>query len=244
MKRVFLIVLDSVGIGEMPDAAEYHDEGSNTLLAASRSPYFSMPNMRSLGYFNIDGVHIGGKEANPKGAFARLTEVSKGKDTTIGHWEIAGVISSHPLPTFPNGFPQEIIEEFEQKTGRGVLCNRPYSGTDVIRDYGKEHMETGKLIVYTSADSVFQVAAHEEVVPIEELYRDCQIARNMLTGKNGVGRVIARPFIGEPGNFTRTAGRHDFSLEPPAVTMLDQLTESGKTVLSVGKIIDLSLIHI
>lgn len=139
--------------------------------------------MRSLGYFNIDGVHIGGKEANPKGAFARLTEVSKGKDTTIGHWEIAGVISSHPLPTFPNGFPQEIIEEFEQKTGRGVLCNSPYSGTDVIRDYGKEHMETGKLIVYTSADSVFQVAAHEEVVPIEELYRDCQIARNMLTGK-------------------------------------------------------------
>ena len=239
MKRVFLIVLDSVGIGVMPDAAEYHDEGSNTLLAASRSPYFSMPNMRSLGYFNIDGVHIGGKEANPKGAFARLTEVSKGKDTTIGHWEIAGVISSHPLPTFPNGFPQEIIEEFEQKTGRGVLCNRPYSGTDVIRDYGKEHMETGKLIVYTSADSVFQVAAHEEVVPIEELYRDCQIARNMLTGKNGVGRVIARPFIGEPGNFTRTAGRHDFSLEPPAVTMLDQLTESGKTVLSVGKIIDI-----
>ena len=239
MKRVFLIVLDSVGIGEMPDAAEYHDEGSNTLLAASRSPYFSMPNMRTLGYFNIDGVHIGEKEANPKGAFARLTEVSKGKDTTIGHWEIAGVISSHPLPTFPNGFPQEIIEEFEQKTGRGVLCNRPYSGTDVIRDYGKEHMETGKLIVYTSADSVFQVAAHEEVVPIEELYRDCQIARKMLTGKNGVGRVIARPFIGEPGNFTRTAGRHDFSLEPPAVTMLDQLTESGKTVLSVGKIIDI-----
>lgn len=239
MKRVFLIVLDSVGIGEMPDAAEYHDEGSNTLLAASRSPYFSMPNMRALGYFNIDGVHIGEKEANPKGAFARLTEVSKGKDTTIGHWEIAGVISSHPLPTFPNGFPLEIIEEFEQKTGRGVLCNRPYSGTDVIRDYGKEHMETGKLIVYTSADSVFQVAAHEEVVPIEELYRDCQIARKMLTGKTGVGRVIARPFIGEPGNFTRTAGRHDFSLKPPAVTMLDQLTESGKTVLSVGKIIDI-----
>lgn len=201
----------------MPDAAEYHDEGSNTLLAASRSPYFSMPNMRSLGYFNIDGVHIGGKEANPKGAFARLTEVSKGKDTTIGHWEIAGVISSHPLPTFPNGFPQEIIEEFEQKTGRGVLCNRPYSGTDVIRDYGKEHMETGKLIVYTSADSVFQVAAHEEVVPIEELYRDCQIARNMLTGKTeweessqdrlSENRGIL-PVLQEDMTFLRTAGSY------------------------------------
>ena len=239
MKRIFLIVLDSVGIGELPDAADYHDEGSNTLLAASKSSYFSMPNMRKLGYFNIDGVNIGEKETHPTGAFARLAEVSKGKDTTIGHWEIAGVISNHPLPTFPDGFPEEILEPFCKATGRGVLCNRPYSGTEVIKEYGPEHEKTGALIVYTSADSVFQIAAHEDVVPVETLYEYCEMARKLLTGKYGVGRVIARPFVGEKGNYTRTSRRHDFSLEPPAKTCLDLLQESGYSVLSVGKIVDI-----
>lgn len=240
MKRVFLIVLDSVGIGEMPDAAEYGDAGSNTLKAASKSPYFSMPNMRKLGYFNIDGVDIGEKEKQPLGSFARMTEVSKGKDTTIGHWEIAGVVSNSPLPTFPNGFPKELLEQFSAKTGRGILCNKPYSGTDVIRDYGAEHVKTGDLIVYTSADSVFQVAAHEDVVPVETLYEYCKIARDMLRGeKYGVGRVIARPFTGTEGQFERTVRRHDFSLEPPKTTMLDQLSSAGYDVLSVGKIIDI-----
>ncbi len=239
MKRVFLIVLDSVGIGEMPDAADYGDEGSNTVRAAATSSYFSMPNMKKLGFFNIDGVDICGREEHPTAAVARMTEVSKGKDTTIGHWEIAGVISPQPLPTYPDGFPGEILDEFSRRTGRGVLCNRPYSGTDVIRDYGEEHMKTGDLIVYTSADSVFQVAAHEEIVPVETLYEYCRIARGILTGEHGVGRVIARPFAGEPGSFRRTANRHDFSLEPPKKTMLDQLSGAGFDVLSVGKIIDI-----
>lgn len=239
MKRVFLIVLDSVGIGEMPDAAEYHDEGSNTLKAASSSEFFHMLNMKKLGLFNIDGVEIGEKETAPAGAFARMTEQSKGKDTTIGHWEIAGLVSRRPLPTYPKGFPKEITEEFSRRTGRGVLCNRPYSGTEVIKDYGAEHMKTGDLIVYTSADSVFQVAAHESVVPVEELYRYCEIAREMLQGEHGVGRVIARPFIGEDGNFTRTTNRHDFSLQPPQTTMLDQLKEEGLDVIGVGKINDI-----
>lgn len=239
MKRVFLIVLDSVGIGEMPDAAEYGDAGSNTIKAASSSPYFSMPQMRKLGFFNIDGVNIGAKEPDPAASFARMTEVSKGKDTTIGHWEIAGVISPTPLPVYPHGFPQEILDEFSAKTGRGVLCNLPYSGTEVIRDYGEEHKKTGKLIVYTSADSVFQVAAHEDIVPVETLYKYCEIAREMLCGEHGVGRVIARPFTGEAGDFKRTSRRHDFSLQPPKITMLDQLKEEGFDVLSVGKIIDI-----
>ena len=239
MKRVFLIVLDSVGIGEMPDAAEYGDAGSNTLRAAAGSPYFSMPNMAKLGFFNIDGVNVGEKAERPAAAFARMAEQSKGKDTTIGHWEIAGLISRRPLPTYPNGFPQDVITEFEKRTGRGVLCNRPYSGTEVIKDYGSQHIKTGDLIVYTSADSVFQVAAHEDVVPVETLYAYCRTARELLTGEHGVGRVIARPFTGTPGNFTRTAGRHDFSLKPPGVTMLDELSGNGFDVLSVGKIIDI-----
>ena len=239
MKRIFLIVLDSVGIGEMPDAAAFGDEGSNTLRAAAESKYFSMPNMRKLGLFNIDGVAIGEKEPQPQGAFARMAESSMGKDTTIGHWEIAGVISKAPLPTYPNGFPESILKEFSERTGRGILCNKPYSGTEVIKDYGKEHMRTGDLIVYTSADSVFQVAAHEAVVPVEQLYEYCQMARKILAGEHGVGRVIARPFAGEPGAFVRTAGRHDFSLEPPAVTMLDQLRGNGYEVLGVGKINDI-----
>ena len=239
MKRVFLIVLDSVGIGEMPDAADYNDEGSNTLLAASKSSFFAMPNMAKLGYFNIDGVHIGTKEEHPAAAYARLKEVSKGKDTTIGHWEIAGVVSKQPLPTFPNGFPKELLDEFSKETGRGILCNLPYSGTEVIKDYGSEHVRTGKLIVYTSADSVFQVAAHEDVVPVEMLYEYCEKARKLLVGKYGVGRVIARPFTGKEGSYVRTSRRHDFSLEPPAVTMLDELQEAGYSVLAVGKIVDI-----
>ena len=238
MKRVFLIVLDSVGIGEEPDAAEYGDVGSNTIKACSRSPYFSMPNMRKLGFFNIDGMDIGEKEPHPTAAFARMQEQSKGKDTTIGHWEIAGHISPKPMPTYPNGFPQDVIDAFSKAVGRGVLCNKPYSGTEGIKDYGEEHMKTGKLIVYTSADSVFQIAAHEDIVPVEELYRYCKIAREILQGEHGVGRVIARPFIGTPGNFTRTPRRHDFSLVPP-LTMLNQLQEAGKEVLSVGKIKDI-----
>ena len=239
MKRVFLIVLDSVGIGAMEDAADFGDEGSNTLKSASASSYFSMPNMRKLGLFNIDGVDIGEKEAEPLGAFGRMTEASKGKDTTIGHWEIAGVISPNPLPTYPEGFPKELLDEFSAKTGRGIICNLPYSGTEVIADYGEEHMKTGDLIVYTSADSVFQIAAHEDIVPVETLYEYCRIARELLTGEHGVGRVIARPFEGEPGNFKRTARRHDYSLEPPKITMLDQLKDAGYEVLGVGKIFDI-----
>lgn len=239
MKRAFLIVLDSVGIGAMPDAAEYGDAGSNTIRSAASSPYFQMKNMAKLGFFNIDGVSVGEAIEIPLGAFARVAESSKGKDTTIGHWEIAGVISKAPLPTYPNGFPEEVLSVFREKTGRGVLCNLPYSGTEVIKDYGKQHMETGDLIVYTSADSVFQIAAHEEIVPVEELYRYCEIARELLVGTHGVGRVIARPFVGEVGNFTRTAKRHDYSLQPPKVTMLDQLKAAGKEVLGVGKIYDI-----
>ena len=221
MKRIFLIVLDSVGIGALPDASDYGDAGCNTLLSASKSPYFNgMPNMRKLGLFNIDGVNIGEKESECSGAYCRLMEKSKGKDTTIGHWEIAGIISESPLPTYPNGFPKEIINEFSARTGRRVLCNLPYSGTEVIKQYGKQHMESGDLIVYTSADSVFQIAAHEDIVPVETLYEYCRIAREILTGKHGVGRVIARPFIGEEGNFTRTSNRHDFSLVPPAVIII------------------------
>lgn len=239
MKRVFLIVLDSVGIGEMPDAAEYGDEGSNTILAASKSPYFSMPNMKKMGYFNIDGVHVYDREQSPLASYARMAESSKGKDTTIGHWEIAGVISKSPLPTYPNGFPEEIIDEFSKRTGRGVLCNRPYSGTEVIKDYGDEHCKSGNLIVYTSADSVFQIAAHEEVIPVEQLYEYCKIARELLVGEHGVGRVIARPFIGKDGDYKRTSNRHDFSLQPPQITMLDQLKENGFDTLAVGKINDI-----
>ena len=238
MKRVFLIVLDSVGIGEMPDADEYGDAGSNTIAAAASSPSFSMPNMQKLGFFNIDGVDCREGSAAPAGAFARLTERSKGKDTTIGHWEIAGLVSEQPLPTFPDGFPKELLDEFEKETGRKVLCNKPYSGTEVIKDFGEEHRKTGALIVYTSADSVFQIAAHEEIVPIEELYRYCEIARRLCTGKFGVGRVIARPFEGEYP-FSRTSRRHDYSLDPPKATMLNYISGAGKEVLAVGKINDI-----
>ena len=239
MKRVFLIVLDSVGIGAMDDAAEFGDAGTNTLRSASEGSCFHMPNMEQLGLFNIDGIDWKKGVENPKAVYGRMREASRGKDTTIGHWEIAGLISKKPLPVYPNGFPKEILDEFSRMTGRGVLCNKPYSGTEVIKDYGDEHVLTGKLIVYTSADSVFQIAAHEEVVPVETLYEYCRMARQLLTGEHSVGRVIARPFIGKDGNYQRTPKRHDFSLEPPGETMLDAIKGAGKEVIGVGKIKDI-----
>ncbi|MCD8148068.1 MAG: phosphopentomutase [Clostridiales bacterium] len=286
MKRVFLIVLDSFGVGEMPDAAEYGDGGSNTLRTVAQNPYFAVPHMARLGLFHLDGVAgepwsrklsdttdglnrenlsasgeaVGRRNAAETGtnhynhaemselhgglgpligSFARMTERSAGKDTTTGHWEIAGLVSEKPMPVFPHGFPPEVIEKFEKLTGRHALCNLPYSGTKVIEDYGREHLATGDLIVYTSADSVFQIAAHEDIIPVEQLYQYCEMAREMLVGEYGVGRVIARPFVGEPGSFTRTSRRHDFSLLPPKDTMLDQLKEQGLDVIGVGKINDI-----
>jgi len=236
--RVFLIVLDSVGIGALPDAAAFGDAGSNTLKSCSESAAFSLPNLGKLGLFNIDGVTCGEPSDAPQAAFARLSERSNGKDTTVGHWEMAGVVSEQPLPVFPDGFPEDFLKRFSEAVGYGVLCNRPYSGTKVLEDYGEEHLKTGKLIVYTSADSVFQIAAHEDLVPVPELYKICETAREMLTGELAVGRVIARPFVGEAGSFTRTANRHDYSLSAPGETVLDSLEAKGKTVYSVGKIVD------
>ena len=253
MGRVFLTVIDSFGIGELPDAADYGDAGTNTLRSCMGNTNFNFDNMAKLGFFQIDGVRDNAAswfhdsnhperlnlDGEIKASVARLKEKSKGKDTTIGHWEIAGVVSKNPLPTYPNGFPKEVLDEFSRRTGRGVLCNKTYSGTVVINDYGDEHLKTGDLIVYTSADSVFQIAAHEEKVPLEELYKDCRIAREILQGEHGVGRVIARPFIGTSGNYTRTSNRHDFSLEPTGTTMLDVLKDAGKDVLAIGKINDI-----
>ena len=239
VQRVFVIVLDSYGIGHAPDAAAFGDEGANTLATIRKSKEYHTPNLERLGLFCIDGVEPAANQPPVLGAFGRLTEASQGKDTTIGHWEIAGIISENPLPVYPDGFPAEVLDALTEATGRGILCNLPYSGTEVIRDYGDEHLRTGDLIVYTSADSVFQIAAHEDKVPVEELYRYCETARGMLQGKHGVGRVIARPFTGESGHFVRTSGRHDFSLLPPSVTMLDQLCAEGKSVVSIGKIRDI-----
>ena len=240
MKRVFLIVLDSFGIGAMPDAQSFGDVNVNTLAACATSAHLHIPNMIAVGLGNIDGVTCLPKVEKTTGAFARLKEASMGKDTTIGHWEIAGVVSPEPLPTYPEGFPQDVLDAFEAATGRGCLCNLPYSGTDVIRDYGEEQMKTGKWIIYTSADSVFQVAANEELIPLEELYDACHKARNILRGKHGVGRVIARPFVGNASdNFKRTSNRHDYSLEPPKETMLDAIKASGKASIGVGKIHDI-----
>ena len=242
-KRAVVIVMDSFGIGEAPDAAKFGDAGTNTLRSCTKSPFFRAPNLAKIGLFRIDGAesaaHLPEQDIVPTGTYARLREMSMGKDTTIGHWEIAGLVSPSPLPTYPNGFPEEVIREFEEKCGRKVLCNLPYSGTKVINDYGDEHVRTGSLIVYTSADSVFQIAAHEEVVPLEELYDICKKARAMLKGPHGVGRVIARPFIGTSGNYTRTSHRHDFSLDPPADTMLDILSANGRDVIGIGKIHDI-----
>lgn len=237
-KRVFLIVLDSFGVGELPDAAKYGDEGSNTIAACYNTGKMNTPNMAKMGLFQIPGVTCGTPTDHPIASYGRCAERSAGKDTTTGHWEIAGLISETPMPTYPNGFPEEILREFESKTGRKALCNKPYSGTDVIRDYGEEHVKTGDWIVYTSADSVFQIAAHEDVVPLEELYHGCQVARNILQGEHGVGRVIARPFTGEHP-FTRTASRRDFSLLPPQDTVLDKMMQKRLATLGVGKISDI-----
>ena len=240
MKRVILIVLDSVGCGAAPDAAAFGDEGCHTLRSVATSPKFDMKNMSEMGYFNIEGMELDNlKVASPSGSFARLRELSNGKDTTTGHWELAGIVSKNPMPTYPHGFPAEVMDEFERRTGRKWLCNLPYSGTQVIEDYGREHMETGALIVYTSADSVFQIAAHEDIVPVDELYRYCSIARDMLRGEHAVGRVIARPFVGQPGGFSRTVRRHDYSLEPTGRTMMDVLKDAGRDVLAVGKTNDI-----
>ena len=239
-KRVFLIVLDSCGCGEMPDSADFGDAGSNTLRACTASSRLDIPTLSKMGIFNIDSVDCGTPVPAPTAAYGRMAEKSRGKDTTIGHWELAGLISPHPLPTFPDGFPADFIQAFEKKTGRKVLCNKPYSGTEVIRDYGREQKETGGLICYTSADSVFQIAANEADIPPEELYRICETAREMLTGPElGVGRVIARPYTGEYPNYVRTSNRHDFSLLPPAPTLLDELKQAGLATIGVGKIYDI-----
>lgn len=239
MKRVFLLILDSCGIGALPDANHFGDEGCNTLRRIAASPDFSADTLCRLGLGNIDGVEYLDPAVAPLAAFARLAERSMGKDTIIGHWEIAGLVSPRALPTYPNGFPLDVIDAFKAATGRGVLCNKPYSGTEVIRDYGAEHVATGNLIVYTSADSVFQIAAHESVVPLEQLYEYCRLARELLQGEHAVGRVIARPFVGEAPDFTRTANRRDFSLAPSGPTLLDAVSRAGKTVFAVGKITDI-----
>lgn len=247
-KRVFLIVLDSFGIGGAPDAADFGDEGSNTLAAVLSYSDRPFPNLEKMGLLAIDGEddprisdYLSKQRTilSPVGSYARVRELSAGKDSTIGHWEIAGVISGKPLPTYPEGFPEDIIKSLSKATGRGILCNKPYSGTAVINDYGEEHMKTGKLIVYTSADSVLQIAAHEDIVPIAELYDICSKARAIMTGENAVGRVIARPFTGTPGSFERTPRRHDYSIDAPSTTMLDILKAEGLDVISVGKINDL-----
>ncbi len=239
-KRIFLIVLDSFGIGELPDAADFSDEGSHTLRALQRSGTLNCPNLERLGLFNIECCEYENYKAveAPLAEFGRMAELSRGKDTTTGHWEIAGIVSQKPLPTYPSGFPDSLIAEFEKRCGSGVLCNKPYSGTEVIKDFGEEHLRTGKLIVYTSADSVFQIAAHESIVPLGKLYEYCEIARELLCGEHGVGRVIARPFGGEYP-FKRLSGRHDYSLMPPSETMLDKLNSAGFETISVGKINDI-----
>ena len=241
MKRIFLIVLDSCGIGEEPDAAEFGDVGSNTLRACAASPEFDMRNLIAYGLGDLDGVDYLPKAAQPKAALARLQERSRGKDTTIGHWEIAGIVSEKPLPTYPNGFPEDVLRPFREQTGRGVLCNKPYSGTEVIKDYGEEHLKTGDLIVYTSGDSVLQIAAHEDVIPLDELYRICEYARTLINGpKITMGRVIARPYVGTcKEDFQRTANRHDYGFMPTGPTALTMLQDAGYDVISVGKTWDL-----
>ncbi len=243
MKRVFLIVADSLGVGAAPDADKFYngngtDAGSDTFGSLLKHNGFHSQFLYKLGIGNIDGVAYGKADA-PIAAFGRMQEASAGKDTVTGHWEICGIYTDKPMPTFPNGFPEKLLEEFGRKIGRGWLCNKPYSGTEVILDYGREHIETGKLIVYTSSDSVFQIAAHEDIVPVEELYKYCEIAREMLCGEYSVGRVIARPFVGEYPDYTRTSNRHDYALEPPKKTLCDVLKENALDVIGVGKIGDI-----
>ena len=244
IKRVFLIVLDSFGIGAAPDAAEFGDAATcSTLRSVTESGLFPAKNLQKLGLYNIDGVTCGVRTDEPTGAYARLRELSRGKDTTIGHWEMAGIVRSDPLPTYPGGFPAEVVAQLEAAFGRKILCNKPYSGTQVIHDYGREHEETGALIVYTSADSVLQIAAHEEYVPVEELYDYCRKAREIMCGAHAVGRIIARPFVGAYPSYERTPRRHDFSLAPTGETILDALKGAGKDVIGVGKISDIFASH-
>ncbi len=240
-KRVFILVMDSFGIGEAPDAADFGDVGANTIASVACSTRFNAPTLTEMGLFNIEGVDCREGTANPTGSFGRLREASRGKDTTIGHWEIAGIISKKAMPTFPDGFPKDFIDAFEKAVGRKTVCNMPYSGTEVIKQYGEGHLKTGDLIVYTSADSVFQIAAHEEKVPLSELYDICRTARKLLNDMGyPVGRVIARPFVGtNKDNFSRTTNRHDFSLTPPKNTMLDYICKAGQSVIAVGKINDI-----
>ncbi len=240
IKRVFFIIADSFGIGQAPDAALFGDEGADTLASCCHKGNLTVPQLEQLGLFNIDDMTVGTPCDAPMASFARMTEYSAGKDTTIGHWELCGLQSDRPLPTYPNGFPEEIIAKLKTAFGREILCNRPYSGTEVIKDYGEEHVRTGALIVYTSADSVLQIAAHEDIVPLETLYRYCETAREIMQGEHGVGRVIARPFTGDAASgFVRTANRHDYSLVPPKATLLDALKEGGLDVIGVGKISDI-----
>ncbi len=239
VNRVFLIVLDGVGVGELPDAAVYGDQGSNTLGNLSKAVGgMDLPYLERMGLGKLTKIQ-GLADDVTGGVFGKMAEASPGKDTTTGHWEMAGLILPRPFPVYPNGFPDQIIREFTGKTGRGVLGNKPASGTVIIEEFGRKHLQTGELIVYTSADSVFQIAAHEKVVPLEELYRYCEIAREILQGEHGVGRVIARPFLGETGGFYRTVGRKDFSLKPIGLTVLDRMKEAGLTVYGVGKIEDI-----
>ena len=239
IKRAFIIVLDSFGIGQEPDAAEFGDGVCNTLRSIYGAKEYDTPYLRDIGMFNIDGVGCGTPVERPLGSFARLRELSRGKDTTTGHWEIAGIVSERPMPTYPDGFPPEVIAELEKAFGKKILCNKPYSGTAVIHDYGREQKETGGLIVYTSADSVLQIAAHEDDVPVEELYDYCRTARKIMQGEHGVGRIIARPYVGEYPNYTRTPRRHDFSLDPTGDTMMDALARKGLATIGVGKISDI-----
>lgn len=235
-----MIVLDAVGAGELPDSAEYGDEGSNTLgNLAQAVGGLDLPNMEALGLGNIMPLVGCPPQPGAPAVAGRLLERSKGKDTTTGHWEMAGIVTPTAFPTYPHGFPDDVIDPFMNRTGRGVLGNKPASGTEIIQELGEEHQKTGKWIVYTSADSVFQIAAHEDTIPLEELYEACRVAREILTGRHAVGRVIARPFIGEPGSYERTPNRHDFSLEPPRPNYLTTIRDAGNTVYGVGKISDI-----
>ncbi len=239
-KRAVIIVMDSVGAGAMPDADQYGDLGSDTLGNISRAlGGIKLPNLGSLGLGNLHSIQGVPPAEEPLGMFGRMAEASQGKDTTTGHWELAGIISTQAFPTYPGGFPREVMDAFEEAIGTKTLGNYPASGTVIIEELGKKHMETGWPIVYTSADSVFQIAAHEEIIPIERLYEICTIARNLLDGPHRVGRVIARPFVGEPGKFSRTRNRHDYSVSPPQKTLLDHLQEKGLDVIGVGKIKDI-----
>jgi phosphopentomutase len=235
--RVLLIVIDSAGIGELPDAAAYGDQGSNTLAHIAQQVPLAVPALRSLGLSRV--VDIGGDASSPRGAFGRMAEASPGKDSVTGHWEIAGLVLDRPFPVFPRGFPRDLIREFERRIGRPTLGNLAASGTAIIDDFGPEHMRTGAPIVYTSADSVFQIAAHESIVPVDELYEICGVAFDLAARGLGVGRVIARPFVGEPGHFQRTANRRDFAVPPAGPTLLDRLTAAGQPVVGLGKIEDL-----